>query len=527
MRNCDYYQELVSRSLDDELSVEERKALAVHLASCPSCSQMRQLMADISGLMEEDMEELPDGLHEDIMASVRRSEMIKRNSRAGRPGKTNGRTKTKLSRPVRNLLATAACMAIVIAAAVSLNPGKRAESVVMARSAADSSQSTQAQATTENGAAESAQPPAATASPAPTPVPTATASPESQSVSIPRTGTTHENQGSIITTPAPTRDPYAGESKPIYSGNENTGSVNGAGQNHTIINPATPSPVAEAVPTPAPTPVVTPSPSPMPVQTQEPEAQLQQPDTSGEEQEKNTVSETETEGGQTQQPEPTVQPSISGEVHKTAPTRVFSMFPSLSELSPEESPLPQEGENGAESQRDGNTEHSDTAEAQENAAPLPQPSPAPCPDPEEYDMMNDKEGGRELLLQLMGMEDENGTAPEEAQLPEGQCDRSYVIAMVFDDIPCEVVVKVYGEDLYFSLAEIVIDPSETSAAPDAAEPPQATEQPAQEAAQNETVSENGTDSSQTQDSGEDFEPIWFKANCSLADFTAKLDSLTK
>ena len=76
MRNCDYYQELISRSLDDELSVEERKALAVHLASCPSCSQMRQLMADISGLMEEDMEELPDGLHEDIMASVRRSEII-------------------------------------------------------------------------------------------------------------------------------------------------------------------------------------------------------------------------------------------------------------------------------------------------------------------------------------------------------------------------------------------------------------------------------------------------------------------
>ena len=38
-------------------------------------------MADISGLMEEDMEELPGGLHEDIMAAVRRSEMIKKNAR--------------------------------------------------------------------------------------------------------------------------------------------------------------------------------------------------------------------------------------------------------------------------------------------------------------------------------------------------------------------------------------------------------------------------------------------------------------
>ena len=88
MRNCDYYEELISRSLDDELSVEERRELAVHLASCPSCSQMRQLMADISGLMEEDMEELPGGLHEDIMAAVRRSEMIKKNGGSARAAKT-------------------------------------------------------------------------------------------------------------------------------------------------------------------------------------------------------------------------------------------------------------------------------------------------------------------------------------------------------------------------------------------------------------------------------------------------------
>ena len=505
MRNCDYYQELVSRSLDDELSVEERKELAVHLASCPSCSQMRQLMADISGLMEEDMEELPDGLHEDIMASVRRSEMIKRNSRAGRPGKTNGRTKTKLSRPVRNLLATAACMAIVIAAAVSLNPGERAESVVMARGAAD--ESAQVQAATESTAPESTQAPAPTASPTPTPVPTA--SPNVQTAALPQTGTTAVNEGSIITTPAPTADPYADWRNPISSE-----SGDNSNQNRVIINQATPSPSPATVSTPAPTPspVATPTPTPYSEPVSRPE-QTQQDAA----EEQGSVSQFQAaENGQAQQPETDSQSELSGEVHKKAPDRVFSLFPSLMELTPAETVPPQDDGNAA-----------DKTDAAQSTGELPQASPTPCPDAEEYDMMDDKEGSRELLLQLMGMEDENGTAPEEAQLPEGQCDGSYVIAMVFDDIPCEAMVKVYGEELYFSLAEIIIDPLEASAAPDAAEPPQATEQPAQEAAQNEAVSENGTDSSQTQDSGEDFEPIWFKANCSLADFTAKLDSLTK
>ncbi len=510
MRNCDYYQELVSRSLDDELSVEERKALAVHLASCPSCSQMRQLMADISSFFEEDMEELPDGLHEDIMASIRRSEMIKRNGRAGRAGKTNG-SRRKISRPVRNLLATAACMALVIAAAVSLNPGERAESVVMARGAAD--ESAQVQAATESDAPESTQAPAPTASPTPTPVPTA--SPNVQTAALPQTGTTAVNEGSIITTPAPTADPYADWRNPISSE-----SGDNSNQNRVIINQATPSPSPVIVFTPAPTPSPTPTPTPSPVATPTPTPYSQpeetQQDTAADDEQGSVSQFQAAENGQAQQPETDSQQELSGEVHKKAPDRVFSLFPSLMELTPAETVPPQDDGNAA-----------DKTDAAQSTGELPQASPTPCPDAEEYDMMDDKEGGRELLLLLMGMQDENGTAPEEAQLPEGQCDGSYVIAMVFDDIPCEVMVKVYGEELYFSLAEIIIDPLETSADAKTAEPPQATEQPAQEAAQNEAVSENGTDSSQTQDSGEDFEPIWFKANCSLADFTAKLDSLTK
>ncbi len=508
MRNCDYYEELISRSLDDELSVEERKALAVHLASCPSCSQMRQLMADISGFFEEDMEELPDGLHEDIMASIRRSEMIKRNGRAGRAGKTNG-SRRKISRPVRNLLATAACMALVIAAAVSLNPGERAESVVMARGAAD--ESAQVQAATESDAPESTQAPAPTASPTPTPVPTA--SPNVQTAALPQTGTTAVNEGSIITTPAPTADPYADWRNPISSE-----SVDNSNQNRVIINQATPSPSPATVSTPAPTPspVATPTPTPYSEPVSRPE-QTQQDAA----EEQGSVSQFQAaENGQAQQPETDSQSELSGEVHKKAPDRVFSLFPSLMELTPAETVPPQDGEDA----------EADKAGAVQSAGELPQASPTPCPDAEEYDMMDDKEGSRELLLQLMGMEDENGTAPEEAQLPEGQCDRSYVIAMVFDDIPCEVVVKVYGEELYFSLAEIIIDPLEASADENTVEPPQVSEQPAaEESAADASVSGSAEAGSQIQAQAPcgDYEPIWFKANCSLGELTAKLDSLTK
>ena len=191
MKSCEYYEELISRSLDDALSVEERKELAVHLANCPSCSQMRQLMADISGMMEEDMEELPAGLHEDIMAGIRRSEMIKANRPAGSPGKHFTPRKFSISRPVRNLLATAACMALVIAAAVSVNPAGRAENVIAARSMPEVT-------TTQAPQAAAAAPVTAEPSATPAPAPASTAVPEEKAAAADR----------IVTTPAPTPDLY-------------------------------------------------------------------------------------------------------------------------------------------------------------------------------------------------------------------------------------------------------------------------------------------------------------------------------
>ena len=509
MRNCDYYEELISRSLDDELSVGERKELAVHLACCPSCSQMRQLMADISGLMEEDMEELPDGLHEDIMASVRRSEMIRRNSRVGRADKTRGSKKIKISRPVRNLLATAACMALVIAAAVSLNPGDRAESVVMSRSAPE----TAASAVQQDAAASAA--PASTQQPTPTPAPSqAPAAQPVEEASVNTQTVQQENRGSIITTPAPTEDPYLGWRNPSYP--ETTTTPGSSGQNYTIINPATPSP--EPTLAPVPSPELTQAPA---ADAQAVQSQPQQTDTASGNQE--TAGGTASAGseaadGQIQQPEPTAEPEIFTEVHKAAPNRVFSMFPSLAELTPAETVPPQTVENGENTQ----TDPSAATQAEGNAQA--QPGPSPCADNVELDLM-DNEKGRDLLLMLLGMKDENGAAPEEAQLPETDCDQSYVIALVFDEIPCELTVVVYGEDVYFSIAEIVIDPLVNANLPDTAvEQPAVTEQPDADSNTGTAVVSNNTGISG--DPCDDFEPIWFKAQCSLGDFTAMLDSMT-
>ena len=191
MKSCEYYEELISRSLDDALNVEERKELAVHLASCPSCSQMRQLMADISQMMEEDTEELPAGLHENIMASIRRSEMIKANKTAGTPGKHFVPRKITITRPVRNLLATAACMALVIAAAVSVNPAGRAENVIAARSMPEVT-------ATQEPQAAAAAPVTVEPSATPVPAPASTAVPDEKAAAA----------DSIVTTPAPTPDLY-------------------------------------------------------------------------------------------------------------------------------------------------------------------------------------------------------------------------------------------------------------------------------------------------------------------------------
>lgn len=480
MKSCEYYEELISRSLDDALSVEERKELAVHLANCPSCSQMRQLMADISGMMEEDMEELPAGLHEDIMAGIRRSEMIKANRPAGSPGKHFTPRKFTITRPVRNLLATAACMALVIAAALSLNPAGRAEGVIAARSVPEVT-------ATQAPQAAAAAPVTAEPSAAPALTPASTAVPDEKAAAADR----------IVTTPAPTPDLYLATPAPTPRPTQ------------TPVQGIAGTPIGKAAPTPVPTPepIVTevPAPTEAPAAAVEPKPTEAPaiPAEEGMEEVDSFVQENDTSA------EAAIpQEELPVEIQKAPPVRLFSMIPSLADLIPEKAPT----ENGAAD---------DTQTAPPTATPVPTPAPTDAPQPVELNLM-DREKAGELVLLLAGTLDENGQPPEEAELPEGDWDESFVVEMVFDQIPCELTVRIYGEEVYFSLAEILIDPAAVDSAVQAP-----TSTPAVTAAPVESM-EPVTGSGEPGEAPEgDFEPQWLLAKCGSDAFTALLDEIVK
>ena len=498
MKNCEYYQELISRSLDDALSVEERRELAVHLASCPSCSQMRQLMADISGIMEEELEELPAGLHENIMAGIRRSEMIKANKTAGTPGKHFAPRKFTITRPVRNLLATAACMALVIAAAVGFNPADRAENVIAARSMPEVTESQAPQA-----AAAAAPESSAAAEVTATPAPTAAAqlAPEGKTA----------GSDSIITAPAPAQDSYLGTPAPKPT--------------QAPAEVITGTPIGKATATPAPTPAPTPVPTPEPVITEapvitEPPAPTEAPKATEAPAayDENRGTEAETSAQEADAAAAAEAPEeMPAEIQKAPPVRLFSMIPSLAELIPEESPA-----EGKQETTDG----AQDAPAMASPKPTSVPVPSDAPQPVALDL-KDREKAGDLVLLLAGTLDENGQAPEMAELPEGPWDEGYVAELVFDGIPCELDVLIYGEDVYFSLAEIVIEPAAEEsgtgevAAPEPAPTPAAP--PAHEGGA-ETAADGAAPGEVI---AEDFEPRWLLAKCGSKAFAALLDEIVK
>lgn len=490
MRTCEYYQELISRSLDDALSIEERKELAVHLASCPSCSQMRQLMADVSRMMEEDTEELPAGLHENIMASIRRSEMIKANKPAGMPGKHYVPKKFTITRPVRNILATAACMAVVIAAALSVNPAGRAEEVIAARGMPEAVADQVPQAAPA-AAAETPVPAEPDAVPTPTPV--VTAEPESG-----RTGT-----DTIVTTPAPTENLYLATPTPRPT----------QAPEQSVIG----TPVEKAAPTPVPTrePLVieTPAPTPDPVVTDAPEVveapaaeepvPTQAPVILSEENEgKMSFAAPEEANAAAGVP----QEELPADIQKAPPVHLFSMIPSLSELMTGKAAA---ADNGAAL-----------------AAATPEPVPTDAPQPVTMDLM-DKELAENLVLLLTGTLDEKGQPPEEAELPEGAWDESYVLELVFDEIPCEVTLRLYGQDVYFSLAEIVIDPAALGGTGEVSALPTPTPAGTQEQNVEAGQPAGGDAGGMEEAPAEDFEPQWLLAKCGSDAFTALLSEITK
>lgn len=236
MNDCEFYQELISRLVDGELNKSEYAALEEHMKNCDNCSAVYAVFASLSDIIGSEDEPLPEDLHENIMAGVRRHAMINKNRR-------------RLSKPVRNVLATAACAALVLFAARGLSPAEKAQESVLSRS-----ETVVMDARLEEAAPAAPAPvqeaqsaaPAVTASP----VPTATAKPTS--------------------TPVPTKDAYlgSGEDKKPAAGSTNTKNNSSKDNNKSnfVVVTATPTdiPVGTAAPKPAVKPVATPKPTPVP-----------------------------------------------------------------------------------------------------------------------------------------------------------------------------------------------------------------------------------------------------------------------
>ena len=122
MNTCDYYQELISRLVDGEVSRDEYEDLMNHMNSCSRCNAMYAVFHDLSEILQsEEPEALPEGLHENIMAGVRRSAIEKKNRRLRATW-------------VRTGLTAAACAVLVLFAARGLSPADRTEGNVIRNS---------------------------------------------------------------------------------------------------------------------------------------------------------------------------------------------------------------------------------------------------------------------------------------------------------------------------------------------------------------------------------------------------------
>ena len=223
MNNCEMYQELISRLVDGELSREEYAAVDTHMENCAECSAMYAVFASLSDIIGGEDEALPEDLHENIMAGVRRSAMIKNNKR-------------RLSKPVRNALAAAACAAFVLFASRGLAPEKAADAVLNKSQTAVMDAQVQEAATAPAPAAAVVSEPVP--APSETPAPAATAKP--------------------VASPKPTKDIYLENGK-----NEaKSAAENKNDKNNTVV--VTPRPTE--IPVLTPVTVNTPAPTQTPVE---------------------------------------------------------------------------------------------------------------------------------------------------------------------------------------------------------------------------------------------------------------------
>ena len=399
---------------------------------------MYAVFASLSDIIGSEDEPLPEDLHENIMAGVRRSAMINHNKR-------------RLSKPMRNTLAAAACAALVLFAARGLAPADKARDAMLNESQA-AAMDASIQTKPEESAAEAA--PAVSPAVTAAPVPTATVQPTAS--------------------PVPTRDVYLGSGEDKIksdeaknnSNNKNTTDMGGSvlitepPQEIVVSTPApTPKPVATPRPTPEPTPVPTPAatPSPLPTASEAPaapatasleaaahaapEAETVSPADGAMSDAGNTASGgAEAMGTQAAAETEAPAPSDTPEPRKSLKSMFASMF-SLGGAS-EDAAAPAAL---AEPESEGG----------ESLSPVPSPVAAPEEEAPAEEAAEEA-AEEELLIELRSLEKleelENLLDGQEAELPEEQPGESYSFCLyepdeLFEDY--KLTVHICGETVYY------------------------------------------------------------------------------
>lgn len=242
MSGCEYYQELISRMLDEDISRDERAALAEHLGTCRECAAMYQAFSALSDTISSGMIDPPEELTDNIMAELRRSEIRRKNRR--------------MPRQMKNLIAAAACAAVVIAAVggAAIVGNHRNETAVYESRTSRISSGNISTAGEENASVEAPAP--ATEAPAAAqsvPDMAAAAAAPAQIPDSENFGYVPDRSGTAASTAAPVQTPA---SRPQFTPAPGTVA--------TPVPTSAPTPVPTPVPTVAPTPVPTAVPTPVP-----------------------------------------------------------------------------------------------------------------------------------------------------------------------------------------------------------------------------------------------------------------------
>lgn len=140
MTECEYYQQLISQRLDGELTAAQEHELAEHLSRCADCRAVDAAFRALSEGFADSAEDAPADLCENVMGEIRRENIRKTNKRGSK-------------RTWRSLLATAACFALICAAAATALP-------MLARSSASTAaaQSADTANETDGSGADAAMP---------------------------------------------------------------------------------------------------------------------------------------------------------------------------------------------------------------------------------------------------------------------------------------------------------------------------------------------------------------------------------